>query len=143
MRNRKTKIIQFECEGSYLKFLIIPPPVGFTWPVKVKVLVSQSCPTLALLVTPSMGFSRQESWSGLPFPSPGDLPHPGIQPRSPALQADSAPSEPPGKPLFDLGKTIYSMVQSQTNELRFAWNSYIMSCLVEREISSLVRLERD
>ena len=43
----------------------------------------------------SMGFSRQEYWSGWPFPSPGDLPHPGIKPRSPALQADSLPSEPP------------------------------------------------
>ena len=46
---------------------------------------------------PSMGFSRQESWSGLLFPSPGDRPDPGIEPRSPALQADSWPSEPPGK----------------------------------------------
>ena len=45
----------------------------------------------------SMGFSRQEYWSGLPFPSPGDLPDPGIELRSPALQADSLPSEPPGK----------------------------------------------
>ena len=45
-----------------------------------------------------MGFSRQECWSGLPFPSPGDLPNPGIEPRSPALQADALPSEPPGKP---------------------------------------------
>ena len=45
----------------------------------------------------SMGFSRQECWSGLPFPSPGDLPDPGIEPRSPALQADALPSEPPGK----------------------------------------------
>ena len=45
----------------------------------------------------SMGFSRQEDWSGLPFPSPGDLPDPGIKPASPALQADSLPSEPPGK----------------------------------------------
>ena len=44
----------------------------------------------------SMGFSRQEYWSGLPFPSPGDLPVPGIEPRSPALQADALPSEPPG-----------------------------------------------
>ena len=44
-------------------------------------------------------FSRQECWSGLPFPSPGDLPHPGIEPRSPALQTDSLPSEPPGKPV--------------------------------------------
>ena len=45
-----------------------------------------------------MGFSRQEHWSGLPFPSPEDLPNPGIEPRSPSLQADSLPSEPPGKP---------------------------------------------
>ena len=45
----------------------------------------------------SMEFSRQEPWSGLSFPSPGDLPHPGIEPRSPALQVDSSPSEPPGK----------------------------------------------
>ena len=48
--------------------------------------------------SPSMGFSRQEYWSGLPFPSPGDLPDPGIEPRSPALQADALTSEPPGKP---------------------------------------------
>ena len=41
-----------------------------------------------------MGFSRQEYWSGLPFSSPGDLPDPGIEPRSPALQADALPSEP-------------------------------------------------
>ena len=46
----------------------------------------------------SMGFSRQEYCSGLPFPSPGDLPDPGIEPWSPAFQADSSPSEPPGKP---------------------------------------------
>ena len=43
------------------------------------------------------GFSRQEYWSGLPFPSPGDLPDPGIEPRSPTLQADSLTSAPPGK----------------------------------------------
>ena len=46
----------------------------------------------------SMGFSRQEYWSGLPFPSPGDLPDPGIEPMSPALQADAKTSEPPGEP---------------------------------------------
>ena len=44
----------------------------------------------------SMGVPRQEYWSGLPFPSPGDLPDPGIEPGSPALQADSLLSEPPG-----------------------------------------------
>ena len=45
----------------------------------------------------SMGFPRQEYWNGLPFPSPGDLPDPGIELQSPALQADSIPSEPLGK----------------------------------------------
>ena len=44
-----------------------------------------------------MGFSEQEYWSGLPFPSPGELPNPGIEPKSPALQADALTSEPPGK----------------------------------------------
>ena len=47
--------------------------------------------------TLSMGFSKKEYWSGLPFPSPGVLPDQGIEPGSPALQADSLPSEPPGK----------------------------------------------
>ena len=50
----------------------------------------------------SIGFPRQEYWSGLPFPSPGDLPNQGIKPRSPALQADSLLSEPPGKPNVSL-----------------------------------------
>ena len=45
-----------------------------------------------------MGFSRQEYWSGLPFPSPGDLPDPAIKPGSPTLQADALPSAPPGEP---------------------------------------------
>ena len=53
--------------------------------------------TVAYQAPPSMGFSRQESWSGLPFPSPGDLPDPGIELGSPTLQADALPSDPPGK----------------------------------------------
>ena len=52
----------------------------------------------------SMGFSRQEYWSGLPFPSPGDLPNPGIEPRPPTLQADVLTSEPPGKPINNVGR---------------------------------------
>ena len=48
----------------------------------------------------SMEFLRQEYWSGLPFPSPGDLPDPGVKPGFPALQADSLPFEPPGKPVI-------------------------------------------
>ena len=50
----------------------------------------------------SMGFSTQEYWSGLPFPSPGDLPDPRIEPRSPALRADTLTSEPPGEPILYL-----------------------------------------
>ena len=49
--------------------------------------------TVAYQAPPSMGFSRQDCWSGLPFPSPGDLPDPGIEPGSPTLQADTLPSE--------------------------------------------------
>ena len=73
------------------------------WKVKLK-----SLSRIRLFATPwtvahqaplSMGFSRQEYWSGLPFPSPGDLPYPGIEPGPPALQADSLPSaEPKGSP---------------------------------------------
>ena len=53
--------------------------------------------TIAHQAPPSMGFSRLEYWSGLPFPSPGDLSNLEIEPRSPALRADALPSEPPGK----------------------------------------------
>ena len=52
--------------------------------------------TVAYQASPSMEFSRHEYWSRLPFPSPGDLPNPGTEPASPALQADVLPSEPPG-----------------------------------------------
>ena len=52
--------------------------------------------TVTYQITLTMGFPRQECWSGLPFSSPGDLPDPGIKPRSPVLQVDALPSEPPG-----------------------------------------------
>ena len=65
-----------------------------------------------------MGFSKQEYWCGLPFPSPGDLPNPGIEPGSPALQADALSSEPPGKTpyqisgfSFDSSKVPYAKSQ--------------------------------
>ena len=61
--------------------------------------------TVACQASLPMGFFRPEYWSGLPFPSPGDLPNSGIEPRSPELQAGSLPSEPPGKPL-----QVYSWV---------------------------------
>ena len=56
--------------------------------------------TVACQAPPSMGFSRQEYWSGLPFPSPGDLPDSGIKPRSPKLPTDTLLSEPLGKPVI-------------------------------------------
>ena len=71
---------------------------------KVVSKVAQSCPTLwnpmdcTHQAPLSMGLSRQEYWSGLPFPSPGNLPNPETEPRSPTLQADALTSEPPGKP---------------------------------------------
>ena len=56
------------------------------------------CSLVTYQAPPSMGFSRQECWSGLPLPSPGDPSDPGIEPGSPALQTGALPSEPPGKP---------------------------------------------
>ena len=85
-------------EGDSCVYRTPPPPhplLCWVW----KVLVAQSC---GLFVTPwtvahqaplSMGFSRQEYWSGLPYPPPGDLPNPRIEPRSPASPADSLPGK--------------------------------------------------
>ena len=78
----------------------------------MKVLVAQSCPThcnsvYCSLPGSSVGFSRQEYWSGLPFPSSGDLPDSRIEPGSPALQVDSLLSKPPGKP-FSVSDQIRS-----------------------------------
>ena len=72
------------------------------WKVKVKSLsrvrLFATLWTVASQGPPSMGVSRQEYWSELPFASPEDLPDPGIEARSPAFQADALTSEPPGKP---------------------------------------------
>ena len=64
--------------------------------------------TVAYQASPSVGFSRQEYWSALPFPSPGDLPDPGIEPGSATLEADALTSESPGKPQEALYMCIYS-----------------------------------
>ena len=75
-------------------------------------LVIKSCPaletpwTVACQAPLSVGFSRQEYWRGLPFPSPGDLSDPGIEPRSPALQADSLPTELRGNPFKYFAKVL-------------------------------------
>ena len=101
---------QIICSISYLIHIILftlqiilePQSLLLRGKVKVK---SLSCVqlfatpwTAAYKAPPSMGFSRQEYWSGVSFPSPGDLPNPGIEPQSPALEADALTSEPPGKP---------------------------------------------
>ena len=61
--------------------------------------------TVAHQAPPSIGFSRQQYWNRLPFPSAGDLPKPGIKPASPTLQADSLPPESPGKPPIKIQST--------------------------------------
>ena len=78
--------------------------------------------TVAYQASLSMRFSRQEYWSGLPFPSPGDLPNPGIKPRSPTLKADALTSEPPGKPtkllLINFYYVQYSLIKVTLSSLR-------------------------
>ena len=97
--------------------------------MEVEVLVAQSCLTLVRPLTVahqaplSMEFSRQEYCSGRPFPSPGDLPHPGIKLGSPALQVDSLPSEPCyGVPYFpqfsDVGTTTTNRLKRSKLMLR-------------------------
>ena len=71
--------------------------------------------TVTYQATPSKGFSRQEYWSGVPLPSPGDLPDSGIKPRTPALNAKSLPSEPPGKPQL-MHRNIIKDEQSASEE---------------------------
>ena len=84
---------------SYLqKHLHLPYVCMYQGLSQVNLFVTQQ--TVAHQASLSMEFSRQEYWSGLPFPSPGNLPNPGTEPGSPALQADSLLSEPLGKPLL-------------------------------------------
>ena len=84
------------CTKKYSPLYYICPK-----PIEVKLLshvrIFATPWTVVYQAPPSMGFSRQGYWSGLPFPSPEDLPDPGMKPRSPALQAETLPSEPPGK----------------------------------------------
>ena len=77
--------------------------------------------TAAHQVPQSMGFSRQEYWNGLPFPSPEDLPDPGIEPGSPALKADALTSEPPGKPYELLGNSNYYIKTVLSSFIYICW----------------------
>ena len=98
--------------------------------------------TVALQVPPSMGFSRQEYWSGLPFPSPGDLPDPGIKHGFPALEADALTSEPPGKPTFvessgfktkSTLEAIHTLIQWINWSLKAKWLSLPSRAVTEPE----------
>ena len=81
-----------------------------------------------------MEFSRQEYWSGSPFPSPGDLPSPGIEPTSPALWADSLPAEPQGKPKnigvgsLSLLQGVFLTQESNQGLLHCRWVLYRLRC---------------
>ena len=115
LRVRYTKsILHLNVINAWIKLYcfkilnMIPSPWKTSWSILLRKQRNWKWSRARLFVTtwtvadqapPSMGFSRQEYCNGLPFSSPGDLPNPGIKPKSPALQADALPSEPPGKPL--------------------------------------------
>ena len=86
-----------------------------------------------------MGFPRQEYYSGLPFPSLGDFPNPGIKPRSPSLQADSLPSEPPGKP-SELLLAVYFICILDYGNCKFEQFSYSSSKQRRQFVTSTVHL---
>ena len=94
--------------------------------MKVKVKVTHLCPTLcdpidyiACQAPLSMEFSTQEYWSGLPFPSPGDLPDPGMDPGSPASQEDPLPSEPPGNPTYSLSQMSHKKPEKKKSAFTY------------------------
>ena len=134
---------------------VISPIAGTPSCYIEKKIVAQSCLTLlrphglyvAFQAPLSMEFSSQEYWRGYPFLSPGDLPDPGIKPRTPALQADSLPSEPPGKPLMlhkvdpnehpTLLVQLIDLTQARTSS--FSWDFEIRTDTDVRSYWSWVR----
>ena len=102
--NVKQQEVSYVADGDALRKMVLSPNILYYGDG----LVTKSCPTsvtpctVARQAPQSTGFSRQEYWSGLLFPSLGDLPDPGIEPRSPALQADSLLTELWGKPSFTI-----------------------------------------
>ena len=87
----------FPCFSRKVLLFLFPTPPGNWLLSRVQLFATPW--TIAHQAPLSTGYSRQEYWSGLPFPSPGDLCHLSIEPQSPSLQADSLLSEPPGKPI--------------------------------------------
>ena len=86
-----------------------------------------------------MGFSRQEYWSGLPFASPGDIPNPGIEPRSPALQADALSSEPPGKPCRQYCLQIEKAREFQKNIFCFTDYAKAFDCVDHKRLWKILQ----
>ena len=86
--------------------------------------------TVAYQASLSMGFSRQEHWSGLPFPSPGDLSDPGIESESPASEADALTSEPPGKPLLTLTYLQKNQAKNHFKCQNIKTKKFFHSCLI-------------
>ena len=98
--------------------------VEWKWKWSRSVVSNSTTPwTVAHQAPLSMGFSRQEYWRGLPFPSPGDLPNPEIEPRPPALQADALTSEPLGKhwAFLRLGILFSGGLKDGLRHLRNSW----------------------
>ena len=100
-------------------------------------LVVKLCPTLLQLQAPlSRGFPRKEYWRGLPFPSPGDLPDPGIKPRSPALQADSLPLSHQGSPQLAESRSFISQPSERAEE----WMKFLGDLAVREKEAGWVRV---
>ena len=104
--------------------------------------------TVAYQAPPSMGFSRQEYWSGLPFPSPGDLPDPGIEPWSPAFQADTLTSEPPGKYIIQNARLDETQAGIKTDgriikNLSYADNNTLMAESEEELYSLFMKVKEE
>ena len=131
----------------------MPQGLWGLFPLRACVLSHFSCVqffpapwTVAHQAPMSMGFSRQEYWSGLPFLSPEDLPNPGIEPRSPSLQADSLTSEPPGKPqllsYWSLNVCVHYTVLSVVHyQIKFSKHVFLLSlsCLNLQGLPLLLR----
>ena len=86
--------------------------------------------TIACQAPPSTGFSRQGYCSGLPFPSPGDLPDSGIEPGSPTLQADSLPSKPPGKPTSQKPRIQHMLSEADITRVHMTTGTYFAKVMV-------------
>ena len=97
---------------------------------------------MALQAPLSVGFSRQEYWIGLPFPSPGDLPDPGIEPWSPALQVDALPSELLGKPMNNLDSILKSREITLPTKVHLVQAMFFPVVMYEFESWNVKKAER-